>query len=326
MKRTSLRREIEDLLTCNSTDVEGIYETALDIFTRYTAPGWIFSFRAASVDSKAHYDALRHRLDEASLEEVASNLSGAPILRGPTMDLYRPQGDERNRFKIVPMTGPEFHGTPLHEHLLNPFEIKSCFRILIYKGRRFTGWLGTMRSSDHPPFDPDLIRALQPLVEPLKTAYSVAEQFSRRGLTDEKMAIFSATGHLDFASRDLRGNLHADALQQLGDMVRGLNRGDLTQSVRLIDGVEVRMNRLEGGGLFGYVAQFVPGTPVLLDPLAPLTPAQRQVAIHAARGLTVPEIADVLERSPNTVKVHLREIYRRLDVSSRVELAVLVES
>ena len=51
-----------------------------------------------------------------------------------------------------------------------------------------------------------------------------------------------------------------------------------------------------------------------------LTPRQREIAELAARGLTTPEIADVLTISPNTVKHRLKEVFQRLSINNRVEL------
>ena len=52
-----------------------------------------------------------------------------------------------------------------------------------------------------------------------------------------------------------------------------------------------------------------------------LSPAQRRVAHRAAAGASLPEIAKQLHSSLETVRTHLREIYRRLDVGSRVDLS-----
>ena len=64
---------------------------------------------------------------------------------------------------------------------------------------------------------------------------------------------------------------------------------------------------------------------VLLRPvslaLARLTQRQREVAEFAAVGATVTEIAGTLAISAHTVRDHLKAIYFRLEVASRVELA-----
>jgi DNA-binding CsgD family transcriptional regulator len=61
-------------------------------------------------------------------------------------------------------------------------------------------------------------------------------------------------------------------------------------------------------------------------PATPLTPRQLVVAVHAARGRTNGEIAAVLELSINTVKKHLKDVFERLAITSRIELAILMSS
>ncbi len=57
-----------------------------------------------------------------------------------------------------------------------------------------------------------------------------------------------------------------------------------------------------------------------------LTDRERQVADLVVDRRTNPEIAAALFLSPKTVQTHLRHIFHKLDVSSRVELARVVES
>jgi len=68
----------------------------------------------------------------------------------------------------------------------------------------------------------------------------------------------------------------------------------------------------------------VPTRPELAEALELLTPVQREVAEYAAAGATVAEIADVLERSPETVRSHMKEIYKRLSICTRLELQWLL--
>ena len=56
-----------------------------------------------------------------------------------------------------------------------------------------------------------------------------------------------------------------------------------------------------------------------------LTQRERQVAALVVDRKTNPEIAAELFLSLKTVETHLRNIFRKLDVSSRVELARTVE-
>jgi DNA-binding NarL/FixJ family response regulator len=57
---------------------------------------------------------------------------------------------------------------------------------------------------------------------------------------------------------------------------------------------------------------------------ASLTPAETRVARLVAEGLTNPDIADRLFVSRRTVESHVSSALRKLSLSSRVELAVLV--
>lgn len=53
-----------------------------------------------------------------------------------------------------------------------------------------------------------------------------------------------------------------------------------------------------------------------------LTERERDVLILAAKGLTLQAIADGLEISRNTASWHLKNVYRKLDVSTRAEAAI----
>lgn len=54
-----------------------------------------------------------------------------------------------------------------------------------------------------------------------------------------------------------------------------------------------------------------------------LSPMQRKVAEHAARGMKNPEIADALAITTETVRTHLREAMRRLGIRRASELSAL---
>jgi len=67
----------------------------------------------------------------------------------------------------------------------------------------------------------------------------------------------------------------------------------------------------------------VPLDPYLLTGWTELTDAERTVADLVAQGLTNKQTAKRILRSRHTVDSHLRSLYRKLGVSSRVELARL---
>jgi DNA-binding NarL/FixJ family response regulator len=57
-----------------------------------------------------------------------------------------------------------------------------------------------------------------------------------------------------------------------------------------------------------------------------LTPRQRQIVQFVGTGMRNKQIAQRLRVTEGTVKIHLRDIYRRLDIGSRVELALYARS
>jgi DNA-binding NarL/FixJ family response regulator len=62
------------------------------------------------------------------------------------------------------------------------------------------------------------------------------------------------------------------------------------------------------------------------DPLAPLTPRERELLGLLGGGRTNVEIGRDIGVSPNTVKFHLRNLYGKLDVRNRAEAVALLYS
>jgi two-component system nitrate/nitrite response regulator NarL len=59
-----------------------------------------------------------------------------------------------------------------------------------------------------------------------------------------------------------------------------------------------------------------------VDPLAALSPREREITAQIARGSSNKEIARVLDIAETTVKIHVQHILRKLGLSSRVQAAV----
>ncbi|WP_232327032.1 helix-turn-helix transcriptional regulator [Herbidospora yilanensis] len=80
----------------------------------------------------------------------------------------------------------------------------------------------------------------------------------------------------------------------------------------------------DDGALVGAVI-WLTGAPAETGPAwSRLTDSERTVAEHVARGLTNRETAALLFISPHTVDYHLRQVFRKFQVRSRVELARLM--
>jgi two-component system nitrate/nitrite response regulator NarL len=58
------------------------------------------------------------------------------------------------------------------------------------------------------------------------------------------------------------------------------------------------------------------------DPIVTLSPREREILRHIARGASNKEIARALDIAETTVKIHVQHILRKLNLSSRVQAAV----
>lgn len=115
--------------------------------------------------------------------------------------------------------------------------------------------------------------------------------------------VFSEEGRL----LQWSGGLPLSALD-LDALRRALARG--VGSVELSLGT-ARFERLVPGGTLVVLEEVVEG----------LSERQRAVAQYAAAGATSLQIAETLHLSAHTVRHHLKTVYRRLGVSSRLELS-----
>ena len=67
-------------------------------------------------------------------------------------------------------------------------------------------------------------------------------------------------------------------------------------------------------------------SPSILASLSQLSKVERDVALHAAKGLSNLQIGRALRKSPGTVKVQLSQVFKKLNLKSRVELANVLSS
>lgn len=65
--------------------------------------------------------------------------------------------------------------------------------------------------------------------------------------------------------------------------------------------------------------------PPLNESYDPLTPRETEVLRCIAKGMTLPESAKIMAISSNTVSGYVKEIYRKLNVSSRAEAAITAQ-
>ena len=132
------------------------------------------------------------------------------------------------------------------------------------------------------------------------------------------------------AERDLRPCFLAlsvsDAAEDVIAVIRAGARGYVTKTIgpeeladavrRVYDGDAVFSPRLAGFVLDAFAGP----APQPESDLDALTPLEREIIEHIARGYMYKEIALRLEISPKTVEAHVSSVLRKLQLSSRHEL------
>ena len=202
-----------------------------------------------------------------------------------------------------------------------PDKAQHILRCLVYERGVFVGWIGAFRCQSRP-FSRRVVtrwRENSDRGRQILTRDAWALQQGANGQiivdTEGKVLFATAEGH-----RWLRGEEVQDSLRET---VVNRNEGQIP-SETWIGGAHVRFTPATGPDSNGFWAEVVPAPPVRQARDSVLTPMQRQVAHYAAAGATTQEIARTLGAAVETVRTHLREIYRRLEVASRVELAELL--
>ena len=122
----------------------------------------------------------------------------------------------------------------------------------------------------------------------------------------------------------------SDATEDVVDVVRAGARGYVTKTISGDDLVEAILRVRDGDAVFSpRLAGFVlnafmhsaQAAPLLDDDLDRLTPREKEVLRHLARGYTYKEIARRLSISIKTVESHASAVLRKLQLSSRSELS-----
>jgi PAS domain S-box-containing protein len=167
---------------------------------------------------------------------------------------------------------------------------------------------------------------LRPALERLNVPVYVLDRDRRiRWLNDAAEALVGPmTGHV---FTDVVAPEHADRVREefarklLGAKVTDFDVNILGPGGKRVR-VEVSSTPLEDEGqvvgVFGVVRSVPDDEHPPLPPDAGLTPRQHEVLVLLDEGCSTAEIATELGVSPETVRNHLREVFRRLGVRSRI--------
>lgn len=132
---------------------------------------------------------------------------------------------------------------------------------------------------------------------------------------------------VDGSVRDGEVVIDAELARHLGAVVRELAAENRTHAEVQLDGWVGEIVWVEGGLGAGYLA-WVHKDRIASGVTAAQQLSERQldIARRAADGASAVEIAYALNISPHTVRDHIKQIYRRLEIASRLELAEIIMS
>ncbi|MCB9680473.1 MAG: helix-turn-helix transcriptional regulator [Alphaproteobacteria bacterium] len=204
-----------------------------------------------------------------------------------------------------------------------PFDVTCGLRMVVARGSVILGQLGVFRTASRGCFTKVEIERANRLARMARMVLETAEAREPTGSLQDGAYVFDLGGELMFRSHDTQED--DDLLRAVSDEVRQFASGSGTAD-SVVGGHRLLLERLRGSEEVAVLAHVTEVTPaVLSDPLR-LSPLKRRIASYAVRGATVPEIARTIERSPETVRAHIKQIYQRLGIASRVELAEAVRS
>src|SRR5690606_11998009 len=120
----------------------------------------------------------------------------------------------------------------------------------------------------------------------------------------------------------------SDSADDVVDLIRAGARGYVTKTVPPEELVAAIRRVAAGDAAFspqlaGYVLDAFAAIPVVQvdSEFAQLTPREREVLQHIARGYTYAEIAEALVISVKTVETHVSHVLRKLQLTNRHELS-----
>ncbi len=207
------------------------------------------------------------------------------------------------------------------------FGLSDWIGLLVYHGARFVGWIGAWRVRSQEPFSPTECDQLNGQIEAIRPLLVDAHQCEQQSRRDQAgFILFTHDGTTSHASAGLKDWLddqrRADLLELITDNPRDTESGPY-----FFAGMRITITPLHGLNTHrAYLMRLMPARYPRIEPEAVLTPSQKEVARLATTGATVEEMARMLHRSPHTVKTHLKHIYRRLDINSRVQLVELIDT
>jgi DNA-binding CsgD family transcriptional regulator len=260
-------------------------------------------------------------------EQLAVSLNSSAetgqAMRESNYDLPKPRELESFLEDQALMPRTLYEAAPAFQQFCVPCRIRSQQALRVYHNGRYLNLVGLLRKDGTPLFTRRDRKRLAPLVEATKNALLAAEGLEQANIPQGPAYLFAEPdGRVEYASEGARGWLSQEGFpQHLARAVRQLDQQKLAELGSLLAHAEARLVRMEGEGRIRYLVSLRPLKRCPLPADIVLTPKQRDIAIYAASGATAEEVGRAVGCAPNTVRTHLREIYKLLNVGNRLELA-----
>lgn len=195
-------------------------------------------------------------------------------------------------------------------------DVEHIARVLIRDNGMVVGWVAVLRKCKTPGYRPADLRRLNAVLPEVCRRLRLAARASvvRNSPTD---LLFTANGDLMYAPNTL------DMSKISGFHLAGIRHviGSMkSEGLDSIETVAFTVTRMQGSYDAAFLVHLHGLHPAVWKPDV-LTPREREAAEYFSHGATALEVARCLDLSVHTVKQHLKSVYRKLDVASRLELA-----
>ncbi len=232
--------------------------------------------------------------------------------------------DEIDRFVRVPHAYRDSYlDYEVNREILVPLGVKGQIRAVLYDGAKLVGWLGMMRRGRDGEFRRAEQQQLAKVVGKLKANLLAADALEDE-MVEAIFAVVDSQGQIQHASRPFVRWCDEDRREYLRRRICKAETTDNAVGTEIFGGLQVRVTRLDGTDSVRYLVGVERTELIKLQPRLWLTNRQREIAEYVVAGATSREIADTLELSLHTVKTHMKNIYRRLGVGSRVEMVKML--
>lgn len=325
MSRRSPRQTLDILRTGFTGDPDGLRAFATDLVQELAEADAAAWYRFGLIDG----DPLPAKWILRGLPEYVFERQVDERIPWPHGDPRTPDPRWNRRVlrmrSVIPQPEEALWPSRLYRRCYEPAGIDDQLRMVVYHRGTFVAWIGAFRSRGQPLFSRADGRRLAPVTDAIADALISAEEQERAGGSLGCDLLLRHDGALEFASEaGLRLTKRAGFTAALTQWIRDVERQRSPPEV--LFGHRVRWSRLYGDCGTRYLLHLEPIAPLRLSSSFVLSPTQRELAALAAAGATVAEIAQMKDLAPGTVQAHLRQVYERLGVGTRVELARALEA